>query len=82
MPIAKTATLGRDVTIHHPDLVNLYGCRIGDGTKIGAFVEIQKNAAVGRLCKISSQCGSGTESAARRSVIPMCGFIANEALLS
>jgi acetyltransferase-like isoleucine patch superfamily enzyme len=40
--------------IHHPDLVNLYGCEIGDGTKIGAFVEIQKNASVGRLCKISS----------------------------
>jgi acetyltransferase-like isoleucine patch superfamily enzyme len=46
--------LGRDVVIHHPDLVNLYGCEIGDGTKIGAFVEIQKNATVGRLCKISS----------------------------
>jgi acetyltransferase-like isoleucine patch superfamily enzyme len=40
--------------IHHPDLVNLYGCEIGDGTKIGAFVEIQKNATIGRLCKISS----------------------------
>jgi UDP-2-acetamido-3-amino-2,3-dideoxy-glucuronate N-acetyltransferase len=40
--------------IHHPDLVNLYGCEIGDETKIGAFVEIQKNASVGRLCKISS----------------------------
>src|SRR5262249_28995451 len=36
------------------DLVNLYGCRIGSGTKIGAFVEIQKNATVGRRCKISS----------------------------
>ena len=46
--------LGRDVVIYHPDLVNLYGCAIGDGTKIGAFVEIQKNAAVGSHCKISS----------------------------
>jgi acetyltransferase-like isoleucine patch superfamily enzyme len=46
--------LGRDVVIHHPDLVNLYGCEIGDGTKIGSFVEIQKNASIGRLCKISS----------------------------
>jgi len=34
--------------------VNLYGCQIGDGTKIGAFVEIQKNAVIGALCKISS----------------------------
>ena len=54
MPIAPSARLGRNVTIHHPDLVNLYGCAIGDDTKIGAFVEIQKNASVGRLCKISS----------------------------
>jgi len=54
MPIAKTVRLGRDVMIHHPDLVNLYGCEIGDETKIGAFVEIQKNATIGSLCKISS----------------------------
>jgi acetyltransferase-like isoleucine patch superfamily enzyme len=46
--------LGRDVAIHHPDLVNLYGCEVGDETKIGAFVEIQKNAVVGNRCKISS----------------------------
>ena len=54
MPIADSVRLGRDVVIHHPDLVNLYGCEIGDQTKIGAFVEIQKNASIGRLCKISS----------------------------
>jgi UDP-2-acetamido-3-amino-2,3-dideoxy-glucuronate N-acetyltransferase len=54
MPIAASVRLGRNVTIHHPDLVNLYGCEIGDDTKIGAFVEIQKHATVGRLCKISS----------------------------
>jgi acetyltransferase-like isoleucine patch superfamily enzyme len=54
VPIASSVTLGSNVTIHHPDLVNLYGCTIGDGTKIGAFVEIQKGAFVGRLCKISS----------------------------
>jgi len=54
MPIASSVRLGRDVVIHHPDLVNLYGCEIGDRTKIGAFVEIQKNASIGRLCKISS----------------------------
>jgi len=54
MPIAQTVTLGRGVLIHHPDLVNLYGCAIGDETRIGAFVEIQKNASVGARCKISS----------------------------
>ena len=54
MPIAASVRLGRDVVIHHPELVNLYGCEIGDSTRVGAFVEIQKNATVGRLCKISS----------------------------
>ena len=54
MPVAPTVRLGRNVTIHHPDLVNLYGCQVGDDTKIGAFVEIQKNATIGALCKISS----------------------------
>ena len=54
MPIASSVRLGRDVVIHHPDLVNLYGCEIGDSTKIGAFVEIQKNASIGERCKISS----------------------------
>jgi len=54
MPISDSVTLGADVTIHHPALVNLYGCTIGDGTRIGAFVEIQKNATVGARCKISS----------------------------
>lgn len=54
MPIADDVVLGEGVLIFQPALVNLYGCRIGDGTKIGAFVEIQKNAAVGARCKISS----------------------------
>jgi UDP-2-acetamido-3-amino-2,3-dideoxy-glucuronate N-acetyltransferase len=54
MPIAPDVHLGKDVKIFQPELVNLYGCRIGDETKIGAFVEIQKNAAVGSRCKISS----------------------------
>jgi len=52
--IAPDVRLGKDVIIRQPDLVNLYGCTIGDGTKIGAFVEIQKNAKVGARCKISS----------------------------
>src|SRR5581483_5485067 len=50
--IAPDVKLGRDVAIYN--FVNLYGCEIGDGTKIGTFVEIQKNARVGRNCKISS----------------------------
>ena len=54
MPIAADVVLEEGVVIFHPDLVNLYGCRIGAGTKIGTFVEIQKNAVVGRRCKISS----------------------------
>jgi acetyltransferase-like isoleucine patch superfamily enzyme len=54
MPIDPTARLGDGVVIHHPDLVNIYGCRIGAGTRIGPFVEIQKGAVVGALCKISS----------------------------
>lgn len=54
MPIAPDVRLGEGVVIHHPDLVNLYGCAIGDRTRIGTFVEIQKNADVGRMCKISS----------------------------
>jgi len=44
--------LGKDVKIY--DFVNLYGCTIDDGTKIGTFVEIQKNAFIGKNCKISS----------------------------
>lgn len=47
-------TRGADVHIPQPELVNLYGCTIGDETRIGAFVEIQKNAMVGARCKISS----------------------------
>ena len=50
--IADDVVLGRDVSIYN--FVNLYGCEIGDGTKVGSFVEIQKNARVGRYCKISS----------------------------
>lgn len=54
MPIAADVILGTDVRIFQPELVNLYGCAIGDETKIGAFVEIQKDAVVGVRCKISS----------------------------
>lgn len=54
MPVTEDVKLGQNVKIFHPDLVNLYGCTIGDDTKIGAFVEIQKNAVIGSQCKISS----------------------------
>lgn len=50
--IAPDVKLGKNIRISK--FVNLYGCEIGDSTKIGAFVEIQKNARVGRYCKISS----------------------------
>jgi len=50
--IAPDVILGEGVVLN--DFINLYGCRIGDGTKLGTFVEIQKNASVGRRCKISS----------------------------
>jgi acetyltransferase-like isoleucine patch superfamily enzyme len=50
--IADNVKLGKDVKIFN--FVNLYGCEIGDGSKIGTFVEIQKGATVGKNCKISS----------------------------
>jgi UDP-2-acetamido-3-amino-2,3-dideoxy-glucuronate N-acetyltransferase len=50
--IAPDVKLGRDVVIYN--FVNLYGCEIGDQSRIGTFVEIQKKARVGRRCKISS----------------------------
>jgi UDP-2-acetamido-3-amino-2,3-dideoxy-glucuronate N-acetyltransferase len=50
--IAPNVTLGQNVHIHA--FVNLYGCEIGDETRIGAFVEIQKGAKIGNNCKISS----------------------------
>ena len=52
--ISADCVLGANVLIRHPELVNLYGCRVGDDTKIGSFVEIQKNAVVGARCKIGS----------------------------
>jgi UDP-2-acetamido-3-amino-2,3-dideoxy-glucuronate N-acetyltransferase len=54
MPVESDVRLGHGVVIFHPELVNLYGCQIGDGTKIGSFVEIQKKAIIGKNCKISS----------------------------
>lgn len=50
--IAPDVSLGRDVIIHC--FINLYGCSVGDESRIGSFVEIQKNVAIGARCKISS----------------------------
>ncbi len=50
--IAPDVILGENVMLN--DFINLYGCKIGDETKIGPFVEIQKNATIGKRCKISS----------------------------
>lgn len=54
MPITADVRLGHNVRIFQPDLVNIYGATIGDDSRIGAFVEIQKNAVIGARCKISS----------------------------
>ena len=54
MPITSTVSLGRDVRIPQPDLVNLFGCSVGAESLIGPFVEIQNDAVVGKRCKISS----------------------------
>ena len=50
--ISNDVKLGKNVRLSN--FINLYGCEIGDETKIGAFVEIQKNASVGKSCKVSS----------------------------
>jgi UDP-2-acetamido-3-amino-2,3-dideoxy-glucuronate N-acetyltransferase len=54
MAINDDVKMGKNVRIFQPNLVNLYGCTISDDTKIGAFVEIQKNVVIGCRCKISS----------------------------
>lgn len=52
LSIADDVELGKDVKIFN--FVNLYGCKIGDGTKLGTFVEVQKGATIGKNCKVSS----------------------------
>jgi UDP-2-acetamido-3-amino-2,3-dideoxy-glucuronate N-acetyltransferase len=52
LSIAPDVKLGRDVKLSK--FINLYGCEVGDETKVGAFVEVQKNATIGKYCKISS----------------------------
>ena len=52
--ISADVKLGSNVSIPQPALVNLYGCAIGSGTRIGAFVEVQRGDVIGENCKISS----------------------------
>jgi acetyltransferase-like isoleucine patch superfamily enzyme len=52
--ISPNVVLEVGAVVHYPDLVNLYGCRIGAGSRVGTFVEIQKGAVVGKNCKVSS----------------------------
>lgn len=52
--ISADVKIGTNVIIYHPELVNLYGCEIGDGTKIASFVEIGKNVKIGKNCKIEA----------------------------
>ena len=54
MPIGSDVLLAAGVVVHHPELVNLYGCRIGKESRVGAFVEIQRGVVVGSRCKIQS----------------------------
>ena len=54
MPIAASVVMGQGVKVFHSELVNLYGCTIGDETQVGAFVEIQREVTIGARCKISS----------------------------
>jgi UDP-2-acetamido-3-amino-2,3-dideoxy-glucuronate N-acetyltransferase len=54
LPIASDVVLGEGVEIPQPSLVNLYGCELGAGCRIGAFVEIQRGVKVGARCKVSS----------------------------
>lgn len=63
MPIADDVELGRGVVIYHPELVNLYGCAIGDETTVAPFVEIGRGVRIGARCKISTHsyvCGGVT----------------------
>ena len=52
--ITEDVKLGSNVKIYHPELVNLYGCEIGDNTRIGSFVEIGRNVKIGHNCKIEA----------------------------
>jgi len=59
LSVAPDVKLGAGVKLSN--FVNLYGCEVGDNSKVGAFVEIQKNAKIGKNCKISSTRSSAKE---------------------
>jgi len=54
MPVSDNVTLGEGVRIFLPELVNIYGCSIGDATTVGPFVEIQGGVTIGARCKVQS----------------------------
>lgn len=54
MPVADNVQLAEGVRIFHPSLINIYGCKLGEGTTVGPFVEIQGGAVIGAKCKVSS----------------------------
>ncbi len=54
MTVKNDVKLGEGARIYHPDLVNIYGCTIGDETTVGPFIEIQRDVTIGKRCKISS----------------------------
>ena len=54
MPISEDVIIGQGVRVIHPELVNLFGCSVGDNTMIGPFVEVQRGAHIGERCKIQS----------------------------
>ena len=54
MPVANNVTMGQDVRIYYPDMVNIYGCELGDFTQVGPFVEIQSDVKIGEHCKVQS----------------------------
>ncbi|MBN1966942.1 MAG: N-acetyltransferase [Anaerolineae bacterium] len=54
MPVAENVKLGQNARIFYPDLVNIYGCEIGDETRVGPFVEIQDGVSIGSYCKVQS----------------------------
>ena len=59
MPISEDVKMGKNVVIPQPELVNLYGCEIGDESKIAAFVEIRKDVVIGRRVRIQTFVGIG-----------------------
>ena len=75
MPIAGDVSLGRGVVVHHLELVNLYGCAVGDETRIGPFVELQKGAVVSSRCKISPHTSLSGDRLGKKLAIVQSNYI-------